>query len=183
VEVLRDGSTGAGEDRKIVRNMIRRGEKRVAELMVVVPALATAFNGLLAGLNVDTALVKLPTRRRIGVQAYATFARGNDLGNGRVVYPLLGVGAALLTIVATLLAFAEQAPTAVLLPLFLATVLSLLHTVATTRAAPVMLSLKTAPDVEAVLSAKLDRFARWHALRALFQVLAFFALLWALVVA
>jgi hypothetical protein len=151
--------------------------------MVVVLALATAFNGLLAGLNVDTALVKLPARRRIGVQSYAIFARGNDLGNGRVVYPLLGIGAALLTILATILAFAEQEPAALLVPLVLATVLSLLHTAATTRAAPVMLSLKAAPDVEAVLSAKLDRFARWHALRALFQVLAFVALLWAVVVA
>ena len=151
--------------------------------MVVVLALATAFNGLLAGLNVDTALVKLPARRRIGVLSYATFARGNDLGNGRVVYPLLGIGAALLTILATILAFAEHEQTALLVPLVLATVLSLLHTAATTQAAPVMLSLKTAPDVEAVLSAKLDRFARWHALRALCQVLAFVALLWALVVA
>lgn len=155
----------------------------MAELAVVVLALATALNGLLAGLNLDTAFVKLPARRRIGALAYATFARGNDLGNGQVVYPLLGIGAALLTILATILAFAEHAPTTLLLPLFLATVLSLLHTIATTRAAPVMLSLKTAPDVEAVLSAKLDRFARWHAIRALFQVLAFFALLWALVVA
>jgi hypothetical protein len=179
MEVLRDGSTRADEDGKI----IRRGENRVAELTVVMVALATALNGLLAGLNVDTALVKLPARRRIGVLAYATFARGNDLGNGRVVYLVLGVGAALLTILATIIAVVEQEPTALLLPLFLATVLSLLHTFATTRAAPVMLRLKTAPDVEAVLSAKLDRFARWHAVRALFQVLAFSALLWALVVA
>ena len=66
-------------------------------LVISLLALATAINGLLAGLNVDTALVKLPARRRIGVVAYATFARGNDLGNGLVVYPLLGVGAALLT--------------------------------------------------------------------------------------
>jgi hypothetical protein len=146
-------------------------------------ALATGLNGLLAGLNVDTALVKLPARRRIGVLAYATFARGNDLGNGRVVYPLLGIGAALLTILAAILAFEQQEPITVLLPLVLATGLSLLHTFATTRAAPVMLSLKTSPDVEAVLSAKLDRFARWHAIRTLIQVLAFIALLWALVAA
>lgn len=52
--------------------------------------LATAINGWLSGLNVDTALVKLPARRRIGAVAYATFARGNDLGNGLLVYPLLG---------------------------------------------------------------------------------------------
>jgi hypothetical protein len=66
--------------------------------------------------------------------------------------------------------------------LSLALVLSLLHTFATTRAAPVMLSLKEAPDDEAVLSTKLDRFARWHAVRATCQVLTFAVLLWALII-
>ncbi len=63
-------------------------------LVVFLIALTRAINGLLAGLNTDTALVKLPARRRIGAVAYATCARGNDLGNGLVVYPLLGAGAA-----------------------------------------------------------------------------------------
>ena len=143
---------------------------------------ATVINGLLAGLNVDTALVKLPARRRIGAVAYATFARGNDLGNGLLVYPLLGVGAALLTLLATVIAYIAHSPVEVVLPLSIASLLSLLHTFATTRAAPVMLSLKDVPDDEAVLNAKLNRFARWHALRATFQVLAFFILVWALVV-
>lgn len=151
-------------------------------LVVLIIAIASAVNGLLAGLNTDTALVKLPARRRIGAVAYTTFARGNDLGNGLVVYPLLGVGAALLTLFATALAYAEHSPLEVVLLLSLASGLSLLHTFATTRAAPVMLSLKDAPDNEALLMAKLDRFARWHAVRATFQVLTFFVLLWALVV-
>ena len=145
--------------------------------------LAAAVNGLLAGLNVDTALVKLPARRRIGTLAYATFARGNDLGNGLIVYPLLGIGAALLTFLATIVVYAEHAQIALVFLLSLASLLSILHTFATTRAAPVMLSIKDAPDDEANLTAKLDRFARWHTVRATFQVLAFFVLLWALMVA
>ena len=151
-------------------------------LLIALLALATAVNGLLAGLNVDTALVKLPVRRRIGAVAYATFARGNDLGNGLVVYPLLGIGAALLTVLATALAFVERSPMEVLLLLTMASLLSILHTFATTRAAPVMLSLKDAPDDEALLTAKLDRFAHWHAFRATFQVVAFFVLVWALAI-
>ena len=153
--------------------------------MNLVPSLitlATAMNGLLAGLNVDTALVKLPARRRIGAVAYATFARGNDLGNGLVVYPLLGIGAVLLTVLATAVAYLERSPMEIVLPLSLASLLSLLHTFATTRAAPVMLSLKDVPDDEVILTAKLDRFARLHAVRATFQVLTFFVLLWALIV-
>ena len=152
-------------------------------LVVFLIALATAVNGLLSGLNMDTALVKLPARRRIGAVAYAAFARGNDLGNGLVLYPLLGIGAALLTLLATALAYAEHSPMAVLVLLSLASLLSLLHTFATTRAAPVMLSIKDAPDDQAMLTAKLDRFASFHAVRATFQVLAFFVLLWALTIA
>jgi hypothetical protein len=151
-------------------------------LVTFLIALAAAINGLLAGLNVDTALVKLPARKRIGARAYATFARGNDLGNGRVVYSLLGVGAALLTLLAAALAYAERSSMEMLLLLSLASLLSLLHTFATTRAAPVMLSLKDTPDDEAILTTKLDRFAHWHAVRATFQVGAFFVLLWTLVV-
>ncbi len=151
-------------------------------LVVVVLALATAVNGWLSGLNVDTALVKLPARRRIGAVAYATFARGNDLGNGLFVYPLLGIGAALLALLATVVAFVVRTEVTVLLLLSLASLLSILHTLATTRAAPVMLSIKNAPDDGALLMAKLDRFARWHAVRATFQTLAFFLLLWALAI-
>ena len=151
-------------------------------LVMALLALATAVNGLLAGLNVDTALVKLPARRRIGAVAYAAFARGNDLGNGLVVYPLLGIGAALLTVLATAVACIERSPMEVLLLLTMASLLSILHTFATTRAAPVMLSIKDTPDDESLLTAKLDRFARWHAFRATLQVLAFFVLLWVLAI-
>jgi hypothetical protein len=151
-------------------------------LLIALLALATAVNGLLAGLNVDTALVKLPARRRIGAVAYVTFARGNDLGNGLVVYPLLGIGAALLTVLATAVAYIERSPMEVLLLLTMASLLSILHTFATTRAAPVMLSLKDTPDDEAILTTKLDRFARWHTIRATFQVVAFFVLVWALAI-
>ena len=151
-------------------------------LVVFLIASASAINGLLSGLNMDTALVKLPARRRIGAVAYAAFARGNDLGNGLVVYPILGIGATLFTVLATAIAYLEHSSMGLLLLLSLASLLSLLHTAATTRAAPVMLSIKDAPDDEAILTTKLDRFARWHAVRATFQVLTFFVLLWALVV-
>ena len=151
-------------------------------LIVFLIALATAVNGLLAGLNVDTALVKLPARRRIGAVAYATFARGNDLGNGRVVYPLLGISAVLLTMIATAITFISHARGEVLLLLSLASLLSVLHTFATTRAAPIMLSIKDTSDDEAHVSAKLDRFARWHAVRAIVQGVTFFLLLWTMVI-
>ncbi len=45
-----------------------------------------------------------------------------------------------------------------------------------------MLSIKDAPDDDAILTSKLDQFARWHTIRATFQVLAFFLLLGTLAV-
>lgn len=57
-------------------------------LLLALIVVATALNGMLGGASFEGAVVKLPTRRRIGALAYATFARGNDLGNGLWVYPL-----------------------------------------------------------------------------------------------
>jgi hypothetical protein len=151
--------------------------------LLIVIVVATALNGLLAGYSVDGALVKLPTRRRIGAVAYATFARGNDLGNGIWVYPATAISAALLTIIATIVAYVERAPAALLALLSVATVLSIGHFLATAQAAPIMLRVGKTPDDAALLSPLLDRFARWHALRATLQALTFLVMLWAVVVA
>ena len=93
-----------------------------------------------------------------------------------------GLLAGLLTILATALAYVQRSPGELLLLLSLASLLSLLHTFATTRAAPIMLSIKAAPDDDAILTAKLNQFTRWHTVRATCQVLAFFLLLWTLAI-
>jgi hypothetical protein len=152
-------------------------------LLVALIVAATALGGLLGGLSFDGALVKLPARHRIGAVAYATFARGNDLGNGLWVYPATAIGAALLTILATIVAYVEHAPVALLVPLSIAAVASIGHFLATSRAAPVMLRVGKTADDEALLAPLLDRFARWNAVRATLQVLTFFVMLWALVAA
>jgi hypothetical protein len=143
--------------------------------------LAVVVNGILAGLSFDVAVVKLPTRKRIGAVAYANFARANDLGNGLVVYPAIGMLAAVLVLGTTIAAFLAQAPPSVLLPLVLASATTIAHSVCTVKAAPIMLSLRSTPDDEKLLSAKLDRFSIWHGIRAAFQLLAFVVLLCALV--
>lgn len=152
-------------------------------LLLALIVAATALNGLLAGISFDGVLVKLPARHRIGAVAYATFARGNDLGNGLWVYPSTAIGAALLTILATIVAYVEQASATLLVPLTIATLTSIGHFVATSRTAPNMLRVGKTPHDEALLAPLLDRFARWHTVRATLQVLTFFVLLWALIVA
>ena len=144
-------------------------------------AVAVVANGLIAGASIDVATVKLPTRRRIGSVAYANFARGNDLGNGLIVYPAAGIVAALLVFGATITTYLANQSASVMVPLLLACVGTVAHSACTAKAAPIMLSLRRAPDDESVLTAKLDRFAFWHACRAVLQFATFTFLLWALV--
>src|SRR5687768_18517520 len=63
---------------------------------------ATVMTGLLAGMNLDKSIVQLPARHRMGVVAFAAFSRANDLGNGLIAYPILGIGSALLTIMSAI---------------------------------------------------------------------------------
>jgi hypothetical protein len=144
-------------------------------------AIVAVLHGIIAGLSFDVAAVKLPTRNRIGVIAYAHFARGNDLGNGLIVYPIMGIAAVLSVFGTTIIAFSTHAPHAVVAPLVAACVGTIAHSFGSAKAAPIMLSLKKTPDNEKVLATKLDRFAAWHAFRATFQFLTFVALVWALV--
>jgi hypothetical protein len=130
---------------------------------------ALVADGLLAGLSLDKVIVQLPARQRIGVTAYAAYARAADLGNGIAFYAAVGVGAAVLTIAAFAVAAARGAPRAVTGLLAAAAALSVLHSAATGRAAPAMFQIGRASDNQAALMPLLTRFARWSAARAALQ--------------
>ena len=106
-----------------------------------------------------------------------------SLGNGLWVYPATAISAAVLTIAATIVAYLEHASAVLLVPLSLAALTSIGHFLTTSQAAPIMLRVGKTPDDEALLAPLLDRFVRWSEVRAALQVLTFFVLLWALVVA
>jgi hypothetical protein len=142
---------------------------------------ATMVTGLIAGASLDKAIVELPARHRMGVVGFAAFSKANDLGNGLIVYPVLGISAALLTIIASLVAFSQSTPLAHTWPLYISALLAILHSVTTTRAAPNMLKLRQPIGGEAVLTETFNRFAKWHNLRAILQVLNFIMLIWATV--
>ena len=142
---------------------------------------ATAATGLLAGVSLDKAIVQLPARYRMGVVGFAAFSKANDLGNGLIVYPVLGIGAALLTIGAALAAFLQGTLISNAWPLYLSAIFALLHSFTTIRAAPNMLSLRQPTRDEAILTETFNRFAKWHNLRAILQLLNFVMLVWALV--
>ena len=150
------------------------------DLLTAITALAVITNGLLAGISFDISLVKLPARRRIGNIAYAVFARGNDLGNGIIVYPVLAISAGIFVFAATIIAALEKVNGNLLLTFIVASITTIIHFIGTAKAAPVMLSIKNSPDDEEILKNKFDQFERWHGFRACFQLITFIIVLCAL---
>jgi hypothetical protein len=130
---------------------------------------ALVADGILAGLSLDKFIVQLPARRRIGVTAYAAYARAADLGNGIAFYAAVGIGAAALTVAAFAVAAGVGAPAAVTGLLAAAALLSLVHSAMTARAAPTMFQIGRAEDDQAALAPLLARFARWSTARAAAQ--------------
>ncbi len=142
----------------------------------IILTILTFIQGIGAGICFDTALVKLPTRQRIGVIPYANFARGNDLGNGLKVYPYIVVGGGFLILVFTSISYFNNQSTATLSPLYITSLSVIGYLFSTAKAARIMWSLKKTPNEEAVLKQKLDRFAYWHSWRTLFQIIVLIAL-------
>jgi hypothetical protein len=142
---------------------------------------ATAADGLLAGASLDQSIKQLPARHKLGLVAYSEYSRASDLGPGILWYAILGVGAAVLTIASAVVAVFEGAPPASTTPLCVAAALAVLHSLATTQAAPTNFSQRRVAKDEAALAGVFDRFERWQTLRATLQVLNFGAMLWALV--
>jgi hypothetical protein len=66
-------------------------------------------------------------------------------------------------------------------PLYAAATLAVVHSLATTQAAPTNFSQRRVAKDEAALARVFDRFERWQTLRVVVQLLNFGAMLWALV--
>jgi hypothetical protein len=150
-------------------------------LALVLILAATAADGLLAGASMDQSIKQLPARHKIGPVAYSEYSRASDLGPGILWYGILGVGAAILTIAAAVAAFFEGVPSASATPLYVAAALAVLHSLATTQAAPTNFSQRQVVGDEAALARVFDRFERWQTLRVVLQALNFGVMLWALV--
>lgn len=65
----------------------------------VVLILAIVTSGVLAGMNLDRALVAMPAWHQVGASAWADFSRHADLGNGRTLYPLEAFGSLLFALI------------------------------------------------------------------------------------
>lgn len=146
-------------------------------------AAATVADGVLAGLSLDRSIAQLPARRRIGDRAYSAYSVAHEMHSPGVIwYPTLGLGAALLTVAAGITAALVAVPTAQALPVYLAAILSIAHTVVTARAATTNLRQRSVSGDDAALAHVLDRFTFWHGLRAMLQFATFIAMVWTLAI-
>jgi hypothetical protein len=141
---------------------------------------ATALNGITAGASLDQSIKQLPAKHRIGAIAYSAYSRAGDLGNGIAWYASIGISTVLVTIAAAFAAFSQAGDSSYRLPLVAAAVLSILHSVVTSRAAPLLFSQRQVTNDEAALTVIFQRFERLQTLRVFLQVLAFIAVLLAI---
>jgi hypothetical protein len=136
------------------------------------------FDSVLGSTSLIKVLVELPARKKMGDIEFAHYGRAADLGNGRIIYPLLGIGGALLTIITWIDGVIINLPNIVIVPFYLAAALSIIHSLTTVRAAPNMIKIGTIEDNDELLKTYLDRFIYWNKWRALVQFTTFLVLLW-----
>ena len=76
-------------------------------------------------------------RHKIGSKAFSIYSQAADLGNGRIWYAIIGIGAALLTILAAINTFFLNGEKPYSIPVYIAAVLSIAHSIVTSKAAPI----------------------------------------------
>ncbi len=155
--------------------MVSRGTWRLA-------ILATLVNSILAGMNVNRALVEMPAWQQTGPLGWAEFSRHADLArNGAILYPLCAFAGTILSIAAFTRFYPDgNKPEAAAIPIYTASLLSIAGLLTTLKAAPNMLRVRHLCDAPALQQA-MDGFQFWGNIRGLFQFLAFVANLWSLV--
>lgn len=141
---------------------------------------ASSFGGVLAGITVDRLLVQHSAFRRLGAEAWVDYSKQADLRAGLILYPLVAITHALLTLGGAIAISRSSGLSAAFVPAYSAAALALLGLALTARAAPVMLSLGKAASDAAAHQRAFDKFFFWSLLRGIAQVLAFAANLWSI---
>jgi hypothetical protein len=138
------------------------------------------LGSLLGDLN--RTLVEMPAWRQLGPEGWAAFSRLADLGNGRILYPIAGIGGMLLTLAAAVaFRLAPRRPWWAAVPVYGAALMDIGVILLTAQAAPVMLSLHHAGNNPVLLQKAFDGFYRWDSIRAVVGTVGDFAAIWSLV--
>ena len=141
--------------------------------------LATTLTGLLCGASLDQSIKQLPARRIIGVKAFSEYAKAADLKNGVAWYGILGIGAALSSLITAILTWIYYPTADYSIPIFLSGAFAICHSICTTFAAPAYHKQKKI-EAEDELKKLFNRFERIQTLRSVFIVLNFLCFIWAL---
>jgi len=152
--------------------------KAILRLLVI----AAFMNGLLAGLNVQRALVDMPAWRVMGALGWAAFSRHADLGrNAPILIPLEAFSGTILSILVAWLVWRHaHVARSARISVVAAATLAAAGLLMTFRAAPFMLSLRHVGNDPALVQQAFEGFEFWGGVRGVFQVLAFGASLWSL---
>jgi len=124
----------------------------------------------------DRVVVGIPAWQYLGAEAWAAYSRHADLGAGRIVYPVAGIGIAVLAIAAAISYRAERGSSpAARLFIYLAAVGGIGVLATTAIAAPIMLGVPNLTD-SAALTDAFNRFAFWGLqIRGAFWAVVFLA--------
>lgn len=144
---------------------------------IILLLVAAGANGVLAGASLDQSIKQLPARHRIGTQAYSQYSQAADLANGVVWYATLGVGTALLTLVASIFTILQPVPSPSVIAAWVALAATIVHSAATALAAPTNFRQRALHQDDRALVELFDRFERWQTVRVIAQVVALIAVL------
>jgi hypothetical protein len=157
-------------------------ERLMSNLILVLLIASTALIGMLAGASLDQSFKQLPARHRLGSVAFSRYSRAADLTNGIAFYAALGIGALLVSLASAVAVRLAGISSMAANPIYLATTLSVLHTLTTARAAPLNFSQKKVPEEdERMLRSIQNKFTMWQSIRCVLQVANFGVNLWAMV--
>jgi hypothetical protein len=125
----------------------------------------------------------MPAWQHLGASTWAAFSQWADLGPGLIWYPSEAIGSTIFTLLAAIIFFLNQRRMArsLALPISASVLCMLGILLATTQAAPTMLSTPHLHNLTALQQA-FNRFDFWDGVRAVFIVCYGVANLWGLVV-
>jgi hypothetical protein len=152
---------------------------RLTRSLVVAATLATGFlaNGLM-----HRGVIEMTAWQQTGPLAWAAFSRHADLAFPALfIYPLEAFSGAILSI-AVVISFRRDGsqPRSALVPVYGAALMTIGGLLATTQAAPIMMSVSHLGDNVAALQRALNGFQFWGDVRGTFQLLAFVASVWSM---
>jgi hypothetical protein len=159
-------------------------DRRHHVLTVGFAGAATLAGGLLAGLNVNRALVEMPAWQHTGAIPWANFSRHADLSTVGALFYAIGAFAGAILSIGTALSFRGRShgqPHSAAIPIYGAVPMAIGGLLITTQAAPIMIGVRDLGDDAMALQQALNGFQFWGNIRGVFQVLAFVANLWSLV--